>query len=620
MHLCWFFLVLLISNHSIASTSYVIFNENQTQSVSEYYLLKDQTTDTSVKNVFEKPLSAWESSNSLRAEIKQGENWLKFNIYNSKAKAQSITFSIANSVFVKQAKLAYQDAYKQIVSQNLTLKNDNQQVAVIEIAGQSSVTVVLNVSSDLERSLAMNLYGEQAYYDEITGNYFARGVAIGGCIFLAIGLFFLFLASGNKITLFLFSYFISRALLLLVILGHHLHSTFPYEDSFRGIEYPILISASSLFLLLVTSTLFKLKRIHKHLNKVIKGVCWLLLLYIPLSLYLSIITNFYTAIVIFWVVTLGLMAIGFWLIKASTKFAGLFVFIITIQLISGGILSIGAIWPELTSFYSADLLASIMFWFDGLILIFLVSKLYDKQIQEKQVAQKEVLRSAMEAREANEALLELQQENQEQLEFRVQERTLELNIALQELGELNAELAEKSTVDELTGLHNRRHYDNKILAEFRRSRRNLTPLSLVVIDADHFKSINDTYGHLVGDECLIHLAKKINLCLRRSTDIGCRYGGEEFCLILPETDEAGAQSLAEELRILICTEAVKYQGKSIDLTVSCGITTYKHQAECTTELLFKAADKALYLAKENGRNQVQVYDLNELIYPREQEE
>ena len=261
-----------------------------------------------------------------------------------------------------------------------------------------------------------------------------------------------------------------------------------------------------------------------------------------------------------------------------------------------------------------------MFWFDGLILIFLVSKLYDKQIQEKQVAQKEVLRSAMEAREANEALLELQQENQEQLEFRVQERTLELNIALQELGELNAELAEKSTVDELTGLHNRRHYDNKILAEFRRSRRNLTPLSLVVIDADHFKSINDTYGHLVGDECLIHLAKKINLCLRRSTDIGCRYGGEEFCLILPETDEAGAQSLAEELRILICTEAVKYQGKSIDLTVSCGITTYKHQAECTTELLFKAADKALYLAKENGRNQVQVYDLNELIYPREQEE
>ena len=174
--------------------------------------------------------------------------------------------------------------------------------------------------------------------------------------------------------------------------------------------------------------------------------------------------------------------------------------------------------------------------------------------------------------------------------------------------------------DGLTNLGNRRYFDEQLKRAMHHANRHNHHVGLIIGDLNKFKAINDTHGHLVGDECLIHLAKKIKLCLRRSTDIGCRYGGEEFCLILPETDEAGAKALAEELRILICTEAVKHQGMTIDLTVSCGITTYKHQAECTTDSLFDAADKGLYLAKENGRNQVQVYDLNELLYPREQEE
>ena len=105
---------------------------------------------------------------------------------------------------------------------------------------------------------------------------------------------------------------------------------------------------------------------------------------------------------------------------------------------------------------------------------------------------------------------------------------------MQELEDANRELEAKNTFDDLTGLYNRRFYDQKILAEHRRSRRNLTPLSIVVIDIDHFKHVNDNYGHLAGDHCLAALAEQIKKVLRRSTDIGCRYGGEEFCLILPE--------------------------------------------------------------------------------------
>ena len=198
------------------------------------------------------------------------------------------------------------------------------------------------------------------------------------------------------------------------------------------------------------------------------------------------------------------------------------------------------------------------------------------------------------------------QELQDDMEDKVQERTLELNIALQELEALNKELAEKTTLDDLTGLYNRRFYDQKILAEYRRSRRNLTPLSLMVIDIDHFKRVNDTYGHIAGDQCLQALAQIMKKTVQRSADIACRYGGEEFCMILPETTIEGAKALAEELRQRVMNAPVLFQAETISLTISCGIATYQQQAEASPESIFAAADAALYQAKQAGRNQVVV--------------
>ena len=193
-------------------------------------------------------------------------------------------------------------------------------------------------------------------------------------------------------------------------------------------------------------------------------------------------------------------------------------------------------------------------------------------------------------------------ENQDELESKVQERTIELNIALQELEEANRILAEKNTVDDLTGLYNRRYYDQKVLAEFRRSRRNLSTLSLVVLDIDHFKKVNDRYGHLAGDYCLQEVAKIIKKSSQRSADIACRYGGEEFCLLLPETDLEGANSIAQELRKTIENAVIKYKEQPIPLTISCGIACYQQQVDATPETIFALADKALYQAKQDGRN------------------
>jgi diguanylate cyclase (GGDEF)-like protein len=244
------------------------------------------------------------------------------------------------------------------------------------------------------------------------------------------------------------------------------------------------------------------------------------------------------------------------------------------------------------------------------IMIVIIYTLYRKYLI-KQKEFKDQLVTAKEdvlsAKNAYQRLLGEQQESQDLLEERVQERTLELHIALQELEEANSELEKKNTLDELTGLFNRRFYDQKILAEYRRSKRNLTPLSLIIIDIDHFKQVNDTHGHLAGDQCLAWLSMHLKQSLKRSSDMAFRYGGEEFCLILPDTDEKGAISLAEALGKNIEQQICTHNDIQIPLTISSGIFTYIQQGDVQPEQIFTRADKALYEAKHNGRNQAQVY-------------
>lgn len=246
----------------------------------------------------------------------------------------------------------------------------------------------------------------------------------------------------------------------------------------------------------------------------------------------------------------------------------------------------------------------------GLIFCYL-SRHFHKKYQKMLLRVKLAKNNSKIAEQAMQSLAQEQQDSQDLLEERVQERTLELNIALQELESANQELERKNVLDELTGLHNRRHYDQKILAEYRRSRRNLTPLSLVLIDIDHFKLVNDNYGHLAGDQCLIWLAKHIKQSLKRSADIAFRYGGEEFCLILPNTEVEGALLMAEQLRLLLNEQTFLFQEIEIPLTISCGTCTYQQEVDVGPEQIFSGADKALYQAKHNGRNQTQQYILTE---------
>lgn len=191
---------------------------------------------------------------------------------------------------------------------------------------------------------------------------------------------------------------------------------------------------------------------------------------------------------------------------------------------------------------------------------------------------------------------------QEELEANIQERTFELEIALRELQDKNRELEELNTQDALTGVRNRRYFDKKITMEYRRSRREQTLLSILMLDIDHFKNVNDSYGHLVGDEAIKFVADTIVQQLKRPSDIICRYGGEEFAVLLPNTDPPGALLVAEEIRQAICAKALNTSAGEIKITISCGVFSAIASAQIDPHQYTDNADKALYQAKQAGRN------------------
>ncbi|KPW82839.1 Two-component system response regulator WspR [Pseudomonas congelans] len=181
-----------------------------------------------------------------------------------------------------------------------------------------------------------------------------------------------------------------------------------------------------------------------------------------------------------------------------------------------------------------------------------------------------------------------------------------LRVSQQQLLDTNLVLQRLMNSDGLTGLSNRRHFDEYLELEWRRATREQSQLSMLMIDVDYFKPYNDNFGHLEGDEALRQVAKAIRNSCSRPSDLPARYGGEEFAMVLPNTSPGGARLLAEKLRQSVAGMNIPHiapvPGSS--LTVSIGVATMTPQVGMQSRQLILDADKGLYQAKNNGRNQV----------------
>lgn len=183
-----------------------------------------------------------------------------------------------------------------------------------------------------------------------------------------------------------------------------------------------------------------------------------------------------------------------------------------------------------------------------------------------------------------------------------------LRVSQQQLLDTNLVLQRLMNSDGLTGLSNRRHFDEYLELEWRRAMRDQSQLSLLMIDVDYFKAFNDSFGHLAGDEALRQVAEAIRGSCSRPSDLPARYGGEEFALVLPNTSPGGARLVAEKLRQTVAGQQIAHnmpQAGSV-LTISIGLATHTPTIGSHCRQLISAADKGLYQAKNGGRNQVGV--------------
>jgi diguanylate cyclase (GGDEF)-like protein/PAS domain S-box-containing protein len=206
------------------------------------------------------------------------------------------------------------------------------------------------------------------------------------------------------------------------------------------------------------------------------------------------------------------------------------------------------------------------------------------------------------------------------LEFRVEERTKELDAKNNELNqsiikyqelenflrESNAQLENLATSDALTGIANRRAFEQFLEREWKISMRKEQPITAMMIDIDYFKPYNDLYGHQAGDGCLKKVAQSIAMTLKRPGDLVARYGGEEFVAIMTDISKAGVADLAEKVRVSVESLNVPHKGSKVNdvVTISLGIAQMVPDRNASPSILITQADKSLYVAKEEGRNRV----------------
>ncbi|WP_227545988.1 sensor domain-containing diguanylate cyclase [Marinobacter fonticola] len=355
-----------------------------------------------------------------------------------------------------------------------------------------------------------------------------------------------------------------------------------------------LTSLSVMFTALFSDSFLNARRFSRGASTYIRLVALMGFLSLVGGFFLPYAFSIKAVAVLVFVLTPPMLFAGFWLWRRGQVLAKFYLLAWTPLLVGHFLFALSklavlprTVWLEYAPEFGAAL--------EGLLLSFALAYRINLERQRRIRAQNDALN--------------IQQAANQSLEKRVADRTAALKIA-------NDRLRTLSVTDGLTGVSNRRRFDEALLAEWRRSWRQSQPLALIILDIDYFKRVNDTYGHPCGDTCLIQVAEICRTRFRREGDVVARYGGEEFAMLLPNTDEAGAVQVAEDLRLAIGEHRVNCEGVAgpVSLTASLGVAIRFPDGDSDPDLLVRIADEALYEAKAAGRNRTMVYRL-EGVHP-----
>lgn len=434
-----------------------------------------------------------------------------------------------------------------------------------------------------------------------------NGLIMGGFfgLMLAMGLsnLFFFVTTRSPTFLVYAGYVIFLALTLATQQGIGYRYLWPNSPWLQQHSMGIFANLTVCLSIIFCDLLLNVRAYNTRLSMLLKIIALSFLLSLIISLFIPLQVFINVFLLMLCASGLVILAVTIWLWVKGHAIGGYYTLAWAILIFSGFLVTLDVfniVNFTLPSYY----LFMLGVGMETLLLALILAISHNQQRQTLLDTQAELLNQERQVQLTQNDMLALQESTTEELEYKVQERTLELEVALRELSETNRELQEKNTLDALTGIRNRSYFDKKYQAEVRRSRREQTQLSVVMMDIDHFKNVNDQHGHLVGDECIKTVAHTLKKALKRPSDEVCRYGGEEFALILPSTDLEGALTLVEQLRDEIEKTSIQAENVSVNITISAGIGTAIADLNQPEDIILALADKQLYAAKNAGRNNV----------------
>lgn len=462
-------------------------------------------------------------------------------------------------------------------------------------------TILLKVRSSSSIQIPLTLWPEKTFFEQDQYVFVEHGLYYGIVLVMALYNFFLFLRLRDSAYIFYVLYVITFALTQMSLTGfayQFIWSNLPeWNEQSLAVLTPLIVVSGVIF----SSNFLRLDTYHCRLYRFnsFQALVGIVISALSVILPYHIMIPYGAGLAIF--SCLNILIISYYVMFNSRyKYAIYFSLAWTVFLIGTVILSMNK-FGLLPRTYLTESAAQIGSGIEIILLSFALAERLHDAMKSNYLKDKESML-------IKEELYQTQKKQTELLETEVAERTKDLKTALDKVKLLNDELSDLSTLDQVTGVRNRRYFDDMLDREFRRGARNNSSLSLIMLDLDHFKKVNDTYGHLAGDLCLKTVANAMYNIVKRPPDLVCRYGGEELAIILPDTDHRGAMMIAERIRYHIESLEIQYAGQRFHITASLGVSSFIPKANKSAGLLIEQADKALYQAKREGRNCIRSHE------------